>query len=561
MAAQCSSTEAFRSLALLLGAAQTPKQSSEIAPSQGGFDLLVSQDVEAGKDHKVEAHTEEHQELLEEEVLAKHKDETDVQDQLSNCLHDPPPKGGNPAAVCPLLEDLRDDLKQKIAAEMNLSETAFIFPQQGLDQSGDALSKCPEFKIQWFTPTTEVALCGHATLAAAKIEDHLDQREFSSIPVDTSQMTKIDTQGRVEAIILTCQAPLESGYDFFSRFFCPWLGISEDPVTGSAHSVLGPFWQGVSGKARFKARQCSQRGGEMDVEVGKDRTELIADSYLVLEAGNPTAVCPLLGDLSEDIKQKIGAEMNRSGTGFIIPLGVTQASNECFSTCSLFTIQWYSPTTEVPLCGHGTLAAAKVLMGTYGNDNSSITFKTRTCGDLIVSPRANGKMCLSLPNSPPDVSIPDSDVAMHQLIRACVGNRTYLKAKFSPYANNCLVIQIENCVDQKEFSSILVDTSQLIKIDTQGRVEAVIMTCQAPLDSGYDFFSRYFCPWMGIPEDPVTGSAHSVLGPFWQGILGKSHLKARQCSHRSGEMELIVGEDRTELIADACLIMEGSLNI
>eukprot|EP00095_Tigriopus_kingsejongensis_P011804 snap_masked-scaffold71_size417697-processed-gene-2.6 protein:Tk11804 transcript:snap_masked-scaffold71_size417697-processed-gene-2.6-mRNA-1 annotation:"hypothetical protein LOTGIDRAFT_111801" len=278
-------------------------------------------------------------------------------------------------------------------------------------------------------------------------------------------------------------------------------------------------------------------------------------------SGNPTAVCPLLVDLSEDIKQKIGTEMNRSGTGFIIPQGVSNASNECFATCSLFTIQWFSPTMEVPVCGHGTLAAAKVLMDKYGNDNSSITFQTRTCGDLIVSQRENGKICLSLPNSPPDVSISDSDVGMHQLIQACIGNRIWVRAQFSPYANNCLVIQIEEELDQWEFSSIPVDTSQMTSIDTQGRVEAVIMTCQAPLDSGYDFFSRYFCPWMGIPEDPVTGSAHSVLGPFWQGILGKSHLKARQCSQRSGEMELMVGEDRTELIADACLVMEGYMSI
>lgn len=189
-----------------------------------------------------------------------------------------------------------------------------------------------------------------------------------------------------------------------------------------------------------------------------------------------------------------------------------------------------------------------------------ITFQTKASGSLLVrQDHSDEKLRLVLPNNPPDVDIKDSDLGMTNLIETCIGNLKYLEAKFSPYANNCLVIRLEDHWTQKDFEKIPVDPMSLLSVDTQGRVEGIILTCKAPPESGLDFYSRYFGPWMGVPEDPVTGSAHAVLGPFWREILQKSQMKARQCSQRGGEMEILMATDTTTLIAEACLVMEGHL--
>ena len=238
--------------------------------------------------------------------------------------------GGNPAAVCPLEEWLADELMQKIAAENNLSETAFFVPRD------------TGFEIRWFTPTVEVSLCGHATLAAAFVLFHelayqgkeitfysqsgvlntyLDEGfivlDFpSSLPIacatpqpiqqafgqvvetclsaddyivvlgsehdvlhakpDLKLLKSLDLRG----VIVTAKS---NEYDFVSRFFAPNCGIDEDPVTGSSFTQLAPYWAQRLGKIRLSARQISQRGGEVNCELTADRVKISGKAVKYLE--------------------------------------------------------------------------------------------------------------------------------------------------------------------------------------------------------------------------------------------------------------------------------------
>ena len=235
---------------------------------------------------------------------------------------------GNPAAVCPLTDWLPDDVMQAIALENSLSETAFFVPRNG------------HFELRWFTPAIEVALCGHATLASGYVISELlepgrSEMRFESksgplkvtrdgkdltldfpanppVPVDETgpvadalrqqplELLKADRYVALlpdEAAVhaarpdMAAVAALGCGlivtatsktYDFVSRYFAPHAGIPEDPVTGSAHCVLTPFWAARLGKQRMKARQVSARGGELTVEQRGDRVLISGQAALYM---------------------------------------------------------------------------------------------------------------------------------------------------------------------------------------------------------------------------------------------------------------------------------------
>jgi len=236
---------------------------------------------------------------------------------------------GNPAGVCLVGESwLPDEKMQQIAAQVNLSETAFV------------LRRNDGFFIRWFTPTVEVDLCGHATLAAACVMyDFYNAKElvFTSkkyvLPVEKSGerfvldfpvagLQKIfdfpnpfnydpsevytandeylfvyENQAQIETAVCDLQtasnidlqgfiitAPGDNGIDFASRYFAPKIGINEDPVTGSAHTILAPYWQKILGKNEFHARQLSKRGGELFCRIEGDRVK-IAGSAVIFSRG------------------------------------------------------------------------------------------------------------------------------------------------------------------------------------------------------------------------------------------------------------------------------------
>lgn len=243
------------------------------------------------------------------------------------------PFSGNPAAVCVLPQEGDEDWMQRVANEMNLSETAFLFQQED------------GYNLRWFTPVIEVDLCGHATLASAHIlwetgllapdqearfytrsglltavrQDNWIQLDFPSEPEDEidapeklrdalgispnyvgknrfDYLIEIESEESIRNLIpnFTVLRTIDSRgfivtsvadspeFDFVSRFFAPSFGINEDPVTGSAHCCLGPFWQKKLGKNEFTAYQASARGGIIKVHVAGERVLLAGQAFTVM---------------------------------------------------------------------------------------------------------------------------------------------------------------------------------------------------------------------------------------------------------------------------------------
>jgi PhzF family phenazine biosynthesis protein len=247
------------------------------------------------------------------------------------------PFAGNPAAVCVLPNPQDDDWMQNIAQEMNLSETAFLVKQDD------------GFNLRWFTPTVEVPLCGHATLASAHVlwsEGHLAPDEAArfytksgvliaklqgewielDFPVNRSQSTvappelgqalgvpyksvfqnslgylvEVESEDLVRQmqpnfqllktlpvadLVVTSATKSDSQYDFVSRFFAPGLGINEDPVTGAAHCCLAPFWRDRLGKDEFLAYQASSRGGVVQVRYPGGKRVFLAGQAVTVLRG------------------------------------------------------------------------------------------------------------------------------------------------------------------------------------------------------------------------------------------------------------------------------------
>jgi predicted PhzF superfamily epimerase YddE/YHI9 len=226
---------------------------------------------------------------------------------------------GNPAAVMPMNRFLSDAMMLAIAAENNLSETAFLVPEGG------------DYRLRWFTPQVEVPLCGHATLASAavvmeRLEVGRDRVVFYSasgpltvrlsqeiatptglaealgaVPLEVrinsfNYMAVLENEKVLRELVpeltfiarmdrpgVIVTAPGDDRYDFISRYFAPAKGIPEDPVTGAAHCMLAPYWAKRLGKTEFRAFQASRRGGEMICRLAGDRTELEGTCVFFLE--------------------------------------------------------------------------------------------------------------------------------------------------------------------------------------------------------------------------------------------------------------------------------------
>src|SRR2546429_1729824 len=247
------------------------------------------------------------------------------------------PFAGNPAAVCVLREPRPDQWMRDVAREMNLSETAFLFPQNG------------GYNLRWLTPAVEVALCGHATVASAHVlwqDGHLPEGKQArfhtrsglltadrrgdwieldfpakiAVPVEAppdllpalgvdiarfigknafDYLVEVESESKlrslspdhgtlrklpVRGVIVTARSNTAE-FDFVSRFFAPGSGVDEDPVTGSAHTALGPYWAGLLGKTEFLAFQASSRGGVVKVQVEGDRVKLGGQAVTVMTGG------------------------------------------------------------------------------------------------------------------------------------------------------------------------------------------------------------------------------------------------------------------------------------
>jgi PhzF family phenazine biosynthesis protein len=241
-------------------------------------------------------------------------------------------------------------------------------------------------------------------------------------------------------------------------------------------------------------------------------------------AGNPAAVCFLDGWLPDEQMQAIAAENNLAETAFL----VSREGN--------FDLRWMTPTVEVDLCGHATLASAHVLFQHRGHSSSPIRFQTKS-GELTVD-RAGERLVLDFP------SLPAKSVEVTDEIRAALGAKPAALLRGRDY--------IAIFGSQKEVADIQPDLPRAAALDAQG----IVVT--GPGDD-CDFVSRYFAPAAGIPEDPVTGSTHCTLIPYWSQQLGKSELFARQISPRGGELFCADRGERVSIGGEAVTYVEGKI--
>jgi PhzF family phenazine biosynthesis protein len=245
-------------------------------------------------------------------------------------------------------------------------------------------------------------------------------------------------------------------------------------------------------------------------------------------AGNPAAVC-LLDDVRDEAwMQSVAAEMNLSETAFVL-----QRDDG-------FDLRWFTPIVEVELCGHATLASAHALCtkGLVRNDQP-IRFHTRS--GLLVCTRQGDFVEMDFPATPvQQVEPPDELLSALGVKPSFVGRSK---------SDTFLIVESESAL-----RSLKPDFARL----RQGPARAVVVTSLSN-DPEFDYLSRYFAPAAGIDEDPVTGSAHCCLGPFWSERLGKTELKAFQASARGGVVRVRVCGDRVLLGGQAVTIFEGVL--
>ncbi len=252
--------------------------------------------------------------------------------------------------------------------------------------------------------------------------------------------------------------------------------------------------------------------------------------------GNPAAVCILESWPDDHLMQLIASENNLSETAFVVPAG------------EQFKIRWFTPVTEVDLCGHATLASAHVIFEHLQHDAPEVEFESRFSGTLKVARNEEGYTM----DFPADkIEHAEVPALMTKALRS-----NPLKA-FRGRTDYMLIYARE-----EEILEISPDFGQLSALGSRG----VIVTA---MGHEADFVSRFFAPGAGINEDPVTGSAHTTLTPYWSGVLGKQKLNARQVSARSGDLVyelkgdrvLITGHAVTYLVGEITLTEDGALGI
>ncbi|XP_063969390.1 phenazine biosynthesis-like domain-containing protein isoform X1 [Lytechinus pictus] len=277
--------------------------------------------------------------------------------------------------------------------------------------------------------------------------------------------------------------------------------------------------------------------------------------------GNSAAVCPISSaeeDIPDDLKYQIAMEMNISETAFVHPA----KSGETFQNASEFNLRWFTPTNEVKLCGHATMATATTIFRALGNEGSELRFNTLS-GQLVAK-RDGQLITLNLPVNPCGPKVPEN---LDGLIQEALCGIKPLDLQHAPGANVELIMRLPDEGGRASLEGLTPNISKFMSHHNTGEVKGVIITVKANGEvnedgTPYDFFSRYFAPWNGIPEDPVTGAAHTVLSDYWSRVLGKQELFARQCSKRGGDVRIrLLGDNRVELAGKAALVIQGKINI
>lgn len=246
-------------------------------------------------------------------------------------------------------------------------------------------------------------------------------------------------------------------------------------------------------------------------------------------SGNPAAVCLLDREADSRWLQAVAAEMNLSETAFLLRNGADR-----------WQLRWFTPKVEVDLCGHATLASAHVLWRELGERRDTLAFVTRS--GVLSAQRDDENIVLDFPADPPRaVEVP-----------AGLADALGVTPETVSRGRDDLLVVLP---DAESVRRLAPDLRLLESIDTRG----VIVTATSN-DPGYDFVSRFFAPRAGIPEDPVTGSAHCLLGPYWAERLDKTELRGYQASPRGGSVGVGINGQRIRLIGRAVTMLKGRLD-
>ncbi|MFE4894203.1 PhzF family phenazine biosynthesis protein [Peribacillus butanolivorans] len=247
--------------------------------------------------------------------------------------------------------------------------------------------------------------------------------------------------------------------------------------------------------------------------------------------GNPAAVCFLSEEKDTEWMQKVAKETNLPVTAFIINLH----NNEC-------NLRWFTPSIEIPICGHGTLASSFFLWGKgYVQKNKPIVYQTKS--GVLTSKLVDGMVQLEFPSL-----MEKEAIAPDLLIKALGVDPTYVGQNKWDY-----LIEVQS-------EEIVRNLNPDIDLIAQLPIRGIIVTSQSD-SSEYDFVSRFFSPAQGLNEDYVTGSAHCCLGPYWKSKLNKNIFQAYQASERGGVIKVEVVEDIVKLSGNAVTIFEGNLTL
>jgi PhzF family phenazine biosynthesis protein len=245
-------------------------------------------------------------------------------------------------------------------------------------------------------------------------------------------------------------------------------------------------------------------------------------------AGNPAAVMPMEGFLEDAVLQAIAAENNLAETAFLV------------SEHGDYRLRWFTPTTEVPLCGHATLASAAVVMERLEPGRNRVVFHSAS-GPLTVTRSETGYVM-------------DFPVRLSEPVATPAGLAEALGVvPIEVFRNDFNYLALLE--SGEVLRALAPDMAALVRMDRSG----VIVTAAG--DETYDFVSRYFAPAKGIPEDPVTGAAHCMLAPYWAKRMGKNEFRAFQASRRGGEISCRLVQDRVELEGACVFYLEGTVEI
>ncbi|HEY7388085.1 MAG TPA: PhzF family phenazine biosynthesis protein [Bryobacteraceae bacterium] len=249
-------------------------------------------------------------------------------------------------------------------------------------------------------------------------------------------------------------------------------------------------------------------------------------------AGNPAAVCVLPASPSEDWMRQVAREMNLSETAFLTP------------NSDGYNLRWFSPSVEVALCGHATLAGAHILWED-GHLPANVQARFHTRSGVLLADKRGEWIELDFPATPAELAgVPAG-------LLAAIGAATEDSALFVGKNKFDYLVEVGS---ENLLRNLHPDFTMLRKVPVRG----VIVTARSEAPE-FDFVSRFFAPGSGIDEDPVTGSAHCALGPYWADRLGKSQLTAYQASSRGGIVRVTVKGNRVLLGGQAVTVLRGEL--